>query len=399
MRDVNRRHALGMLAGLGAAALTAACDSGRPGPGAPGAASGPPLQIGLVAPVGGALKAIGAELVNGFQLYLDEHSRQLGGYPIELLSVDEGATIDAGVQAISGLLDKKVLAIAGVANSALLAAAWTQLEKAKIPLLAANGIPESLQGASYIWSTSYADHEPGVALGPYVAGRAPKGRKVAVIAPHTTSGRDAVGGFRYSFGPNDKRLSEPVIWTPAETTGDRKQFRAAISTIMAMDAADVYCFYAGDAAVSLVKALRAAGSTATIYGPGGFTEGTVLEQLGEDAAGIITSGNYSADLSNEVNNRFATAYRRAHGIAPSAAAVGAYDAAAVIDKAIRITKRRPTSAELYFGLDQIGQIESPRGTWQFNMVRTPFQHWYRREVRRNGKDLANVTLEELTMLG
>jgi branched-chain amino acid transport system substrate-binding protein len=391
---INRRQTLGLLAGLGVTGLAAACTDDDPSL----PAAGDKVKIGLVAPRGGPLKVIGEQLINGFQLYLDQQDRRLGGYPVELVVVDEGETTKSGAAAIGQLLDQQVLTVVGIANSAALVTARTKIERGQIPVLAANGIPEKLQGATYIWSTSYAEHEPGVALGPLVASKVGKGRKVAVVAPQSASGEDAVDGFRNAFGPTDKRLA-PTIWTADTLTPSRRQLATAAEEVAALDAAALYCYYAGDAAVAFVKALQATGSRATIFAPGLLTDGSVLSQLGDEAKGIVTTGNYSADLNNAVNHRFAAVYRRAHGFAPSAAAVGAYDAAMVIDKAIRAVGVRPTPQDLYFGLDQVGQIESPRGLWQFNIVRTPLQRWYLREVRRDGQVLSNVTINNLTTLG
>ena len=50
-------------------------------------------------------------------------------------------------------------------------------------------------------------------------------------------------------------------------------------------------------------------------------------------------------------------------------------------------------------LGRVGQIDSPRGNWQFNQSRTPQQKWYLREVRRDGQVLSNVLISELGTLG
>jgi branched-chain amino acid transport system substrate-binding protein len=392
---IDRRKMLGLLAGAGATGLLSACTEDE-APALPSTAD--TVRIGLVAPRGGPLKVIGEHLTNGFQLYLDQHERRLGGYPVELLVADEGETTASGADAIGGLLTKQVLAVVGIANSASLVAARTRIERGQIPVLAANGIPEKLQGATYIWSTSYAEHEPGVALGPHVSAAIGRTAKVAVVAPRSQSGRDAVDGFRNAFGPRNLRLT-PTIWTRDTLSPSTAVLAEAAAQVRSRGAEAVYCYYAGDTAVKFIRALRSTGSTARIFGPGLLTDGSVLSQLGDEAKGIVTTGNYSADLNNAVNHRFAAVYRRAHGFAPSAAAVGSYDAAAVIDKAIRAVGVRPTSQDLYFGLDQVGQIESPRGTWQFNIVRTPLQRWYLREVRKDGQVLSNVTVNNLTTLG
>jgi branched-chain amino acid transport system substrate-binding protein len=389
---MNRRRALSVLGGLGAAGLLSACGDDV------AAGDTGTIRIGLMAPSSGALKTIGEELTNGFTLFLSENANALAGRPVELIRADEGETTDSGLQALKQLFGQNVTAVIGVANSALLDAAAPEIDKARIPVLAANGIPEKLQGATFLWSTSYAEHEPGVALGPWVRQKLKGGDDVAIVAPSTASGEDAVNGFRFSFGPGDKRLA-PTIWTPPELGASGDAFTAAVQKIRETDAAAVYCYYAGTAAVSFLKQLRGSGSKAIVYAPGLLTEGSVLAELGDAGQGILTALNYSADLDNSLNRRFTDSYRRAHNRMPSAAAVGAYDAGQVLDKALLLVKTKPTPEDVYFALDNVGQIVSPRGAWQFNHFRTPMQRWYLREVRRDGPVLANVTLNELTTLG
>jgi branched-chain amino acid transport system substrate-binding protein len=394
----DRRQALRLLAGAGAAGLLAACSDGAGEAAAPGG-TGERIRVGLVAPRSGPLTSTGEALTNGFRLFLEENDRRLGGVPAELVLVDEGDTIESGAAAVRKLLAGRVAAITGIADSAVLAGVAADIDAAKVPVLAANGIPETLKGAAYVWSTSYAEHEPGIALGPLVAEESARGRKVAVVAPATASGDDAVNGFRSSFGSSDARIKDTTIRTPARVGAGDARFAGPVRRIVEMDPAAVYCYYAGDAAVAFVKELREAGSQAKIYAPGGLTDGTVLSELGEYGAGVRTAVNYSADLPNDINRRFTATYRRAHGYPPSAAAVGAYDAAHVIDKALRLWPGPLTPERIHLGLAAVGQVESPRGMWQFNEARTPLQRWYLREVRRDGQVLGNVTLKELTTLG
>jgi branched-chain amino acid transport system substrate-binding protein len=396
--QLNRRQALRLLVGAGAAGLLAACADDAEPTTAPGGA-GERIRIGLVAPRSGPLTSTGEELANGFRLFLEENDRKLGGMPAELVLVDEGDTVESGAAAVRKLLAERVAAITGIADSALLSGVAAEIDAAKIPVLAANGVPETLQGTSYLWSTSYAEHEPGTALGSLVAGEVARGRKVAVVAPATASGDDAVNGFRSSFGSSDARIKDTTIRTPARVAAGDARFAGPVRRIVEMDPGAVYCYYAGDAAVAFVKELREAGSQAKIYAPGGLTDGTVLSELGEYGAGVRTAVNYSADLPNDINRRFTATYRRAHGYVPSAAAVGAYDAAQVIDKALRLRPGPSPSERIHAGLAAVGQVESPRGMWQFNEARTPLQRWYLREVRRDGQVLGNVTLKELTTLG
>lgn len=396
MSHIDRRQALKLLAALGATGLVAACGTDDGADNEP-RLSDDPVKIGLVAPQTGALKAIGDDLVNGFQLYLDLNQKRLGGHPVELVIADEGPDDKATKAAVDSLLQQGVLALTGVANSSALVAIRENIEGATVPLIAANGVPGNLKGVLYIWSASYVDSEPSQALGDYLAREMPEDDKLIVVAPNHSAGQDAVDVFRQAFGPTDARLGQ-TLWTSFDQTAGADAFSSALDSVREADADAVYAFYSGPAAVQFVKQFRASRLNARIYAPGFFTDGT-LADMGEDARGIFTAMNYSADLNNAANRLFSTAYREAHDVAPSSAAMASYDSAQVLDRAIRLCGGRPTPQQVNLMLGRVGQVDSPRGTWQFNQPRTPQQMWYLREVRPDGQVLSNVLLSELATLG
>src|SRR3712207_1386478 len=150
---LDRRQALKLLAALGAAGAAAACGSTGDGP----SASQTPVRIGLLAPQTGAYKAIGTDLINGFQLYLALNNNQLGGHPVELIIADEGETAKSGLAGLDQLHSKGVLAVTGVASNIVMTAIRAKVEASKIPLVGSNASPTSLQGVVFIWRTSYVE--------------------------------------------------------------------------------------------------------------------------------------------------------------------------------------------------------------------------------------------------
>ncbi|MFC0532962.1 ABC transporter substrate-binding protein [Phytohabitans kaempferiae] len=397
MPQIDRRQALKLFAALGAAGFAAACASDDGADTEP-ETSDVPVRIGLIAPQTGPLKAIGDDLVNGFRLFLQLNQDRLGGHPVQLVTADEGADAKSAKAAVDSLLGQGVLALTGVANSAALTGIRDTVENATVPLIAANGVPESLKGVLYIWSDSFVDSDPSQALAGYLTGVVPSSDKLAVIAPTGQTGQDAVDMFRRTFGGTDARLTA-TIWTPPTITPGKDFFQTSLAELRSSGADVVYAFYTGPAAVEFVKQFRAEGIDATIYAPGGFTEGSAINDLGDEAQGIFTAMNYSADLNNAANRLFSTAYQREHDLLPSASAMASYDAAQVLDRAIRLCDGRPTPQQVNLMLGRVGQIDSPRGAWQFNQPRTPQQRWYLREVRHDGRVLSNVLLTELATLG
>ena len=399
MSQMDRRQALRLLAALGATGLAAACSTDT-GAEVAEPVSDDPVRIGMIAAQSGGYKPMGDEIIRGFQLFLELNDQRLGGHPVDLILADEGETVESGKAALDRLVKQGVLALTGVVSSSVMLGIRDAVEQARVPLVGSNASPSALQSVVYIWRTSYVNDEAGRALGPYVAQRVPLNGRVSIIAPQYDAGLDAVQGFRESFGKSDARIADPVIWTEFTTRPGKNAYGAKIAQLLARDPDAVYCFFDGDAAVQFVKQLYAAGYRKQVYAPGFLTEGTVLSQLKRpEAEGIITALNYSADLNNAANRRFASAYRNAHGSSPTTYAMASYDAAQVLDKAIRIAADQLSPPQLNLALGKVGQIDSPRGPWQFNQPRTPQQKWYLRRVQRDGQVLSNVLVSELATLG
>ncbi|GAB3795162.1 ABC transporter substrate-binding protein [Micromonospora zhanjiangensis] len=411
MSPLDRRQALKLMAALGATGLASACGTaGGTAADVDDATSDYPIKIGMIAPKSGGYKPIGDELIRGFQLFLDLNDKRLGGHPAELVVADEGESAQSGKAAADSLLSQNVHALTGVVSSPVMLGVRDTIEQARVPLIGSNASPTNLQSVVYIWRTSFVNDEPGKALGPYVAEYLSKlppsqrrgaGGRVSIISPQYTGGTDAVRGFQQSFGDGatDPRLAEPV-WTEYITNPGKNTFKADISRLLQQDPDAVYCFFAGTAAVEFLRQLHAAGYRKQIFGSGFLTEGNVLTELRPaEAEGIITALNYSADINNAANRVFASAFRKAHSAEPTTYAMASYDAAQVLNKAIRIAGDRPTPQDINLAIGQIGQIDSPRGSWQFNQPRTPQQKWYLRRVQRDGETLSNVLINELTALG
>lgn len=396
---MNRRRALQLLAALGTGGLAAGCASDAE-PKDTGAER--PVKIGLIAPQSGAGKAIGDELSNGFELYLDLNDRRLGGHPVELVTADEGDNVKSGQAAVEGLLKQGVLALTGVASSSVMFGIRDIVEQARVPLIGSNASPTNLQSVVYIWRTSYVLDEAGRALGRYLKDELGSSDRVATILPEGVVGvEDVLRGFREEFGEADPRIAAPVVWTSGSSNPSRTAYVSDINRALANNPSVVFCFYSGAAAVEFIMQLRDAGFRGRIYAPGFLTEGSVLEDIrpASDAIGIRTALNYSADLNNAANRRFASAYRKKHNASPTTYAMASYDAAKVLDQAIRLAGATPTAQQVNLALGRIGQIDSPRGAWQFNQPRTPQQKWYLREVQRDGQVVSNVLVNELATLG
>src|SRR5215470_18756306 len=55
------------------------------------------LRIGFVAPTTGIFAQVGKDMVDGFQLYLDQHGNKLGGADVKFIVEDEQGKPDTAV--------------------------------------------------------------------------------------------------------------------------------------------------------------------------------------------------------------------------------------------------------------------------------------------------------------
>lgn len=401
MSHLNRRQALRLFAAAGAAGLTApilsACSSSSSPSGSSTVPSGPPIKIGMIVPQSGVFKDLGTELDNGFGLYLQQHDNRLGGRQVTVVKVDEGESGDTGKAAAEKLVkEEKVLALTGVVNPQSMLALKDTVEGAQVPLIGSNASPAALQGAKYIWRTSYVSTEPGTAVARWAVDNA--GGSVAVVGQAGPGGDDDdIRAFVDAFKGAGGTVAGSTHTVPFGT----KDFGQLLTQIKQSGASAMFALFSGTSAVEFVKQYRQAKFPGNfkIIAAGSLTEGYVLKQQGDAARDIYTALNYSPDLDNAANRRFIADYQKAFGSIPSTYAVASYDAAAVLDKAITDATKNLDSFSLNAAIGRLGQIDSPRGGWQFTQNRTPLQRWYLRQVRNDGALLSNVLTAELTTQG
>ncbi|GAA4730787.1 ABC transporter substrate-binding protein [Phytohabitans rumicis] len=354
------------------------------------------VKIGLLVPLSGVYAPLGQDMRNGFQLYLDQHGGKLGGRTVKLVTADEGEGPQTGVPAAQKLVTQdQVAAVVGIVNSAVALGVRNLFDESKVPLVIANAGADAITGAQksdYVWRTSFSNGKVSAALGAAVAQEV-AGGKVYLIAADYAAGKEMVAGFKSTFQAAGGTVAGEK-YTPFGKTQD---FQPYLSEILASGAKAVYSFYAGAEAVSFVQQYQQFGLARKIplYGTGFLTEGGVLKAQGQAAVGVKTSLHYSTELDTPRNKEFVDAYQKALTAPPTVYAVQAYDAAAVLDKAL--TKAAGgDGAAVVKAFGEIGPVDSPRGQWSFDASHDPQQPYYLREVRAGGGAMVNAVVRELS---
>jgi branched-chain amino acid transport system substrate-binding protein len=384
---LNRRDTLKLFASVGVAGAATPLLSACSGSGSGSSGGNEPVNVAFVYPQTGPLHLMGDEMNAGFELYLRQHSNLLGGRPIKVNKVDEGSSASEGAAAVNAVLkgsagNPRPDVIVGIASSAVMSAVRDAVEKAQVPLVGSNGSPAGLLSPKYIWRVSYVNGEAGGTLANYFNQRGTD--HVYVYDDGSVDGTAEANAFRLTFAG-----------TKPSSSG---QMAAALSQIQNGHAQAVVAACNGAAAAAFLKAYRSAGISKPLYGPGFLTEGYVLDDaaVANAAHRVFTVMNYSADLDNDANRQFASAYFAAqNNTIPSTYAMASYDALNVLDRAIGLIKGDVTAHTINPALGSVGQFDSPRGPWQFNQVRTPEQTWYLRQVQKDGRVWQNSVLQRV----
>ncbi len=375
--------------------MLAACGGGSLSEGgAEGGEDSGPVKIGLSIPLSGVYSSLGEDMEQGFQLFLDENDGQLGGRDIEIVKADEGETPQTGVPATTKLVTQdQVSAVVGIVSSATALGLKDTFVQSEVPLIIANaGADELTTPASpYIWRTSFTNGQVAEALGAAVAEEL-GGDPIYLMAADYAAGQESVAGFKKSFTAAGGKIAGEAF-TPFGTTSDWQPY---LSKVRSSGAKGVYVFYAGAEAVNFVKQYDSfgLGKDIQLYGAGFLTEGGALDAQGKSALGVQTSLHYSNLLESDRNAEFVQAYEEAYDEPPTVYAVQAYDAAAVLDKAIE-SAESTDGAGIAEALEGVGEIDSPRGAWSFDENHDPDQPYYQREVQEVDGTLGNAVLGEL----
>jgi branched-chain amino acid transport system substrate-binding protein len=353
------------------------------------------VTVGLVASLSGPYQAVGAETRDGFALYLDTRGNVLGGHPVDLVTADEGDGSAAGLAAAKQLAQRDdVVALTGATNAETVTALLPVLQDRGAALISSNARP-TLTDTSAIWSTSFLPDEPGRAVADYV--RANVDGPVWAMAADNQSGRADISGFVTAFASAGGRFANPNQ-QPLYTSGTTS-FLPFLTQAKASGARAVYAYFAGADAVTFVQQYAQSDARdLPLFGAGPLTEGTVLAQQGRAALGVRTVLNYAPDLDNPTNRAFVDAWRAKHNSPPTAYAMASWDAALLLDKALAAATDSSAPA-VAKALASLGQIDSPRGTWQFSTNHSPVQKWYLRRVQPDGRTLTNSLVQDLDILG
>ena len=362
--------------------------------------SGLTIRIGLVVPSSGPYARIGADIERGFRLFLASNDNRLGPHNVDLRTADEGEDPESALAAVTSLANQGAVAIAGVANPDALPMIALEMQNRQLPLVNPHAAPGTLTNALFVWRVGAVLGDAGRAIADFAIRQ---GSRAYILWDTTSVGAAEAEVFRIAFTD----LGGTIVNDPNAVSSNADYRTPGLDNLPArlneaedLNADTIFAAFSGTEAQQVLEAYRAARLTIPLLGTASLTETVDLAALGTELPDrVYTSMYYAADLDNDANRQFVTEYHREHGTQPTGYAMAAYDCGAVLSRALSLIPGDPTGAEVNRALSQLGQIDSPRGTWTFNINRSPQQKWYLRRLGYDGMVPANLLDTDLLVVG
>lgn len=343
---------------------------------AAGTASADGLKIGMITTLSGPGAGLGIDIRDGFLLGVKHRDGKLGGLSTEVVEADDQQKPDVAVGLATRMVERdRVDIVTGVVWSNLALAMTPTLANAKTVFISPNAGPSQLAGAQcnpFFFNVAYQNDTIHEAAGQHVQEQGFK--KVYLLAPNYPAGKDSLSGF--------KRYYKGEVAGEVYTKVGQLDYAAEIAALKAAAPDAVFAFYPGGMGINFIKQYDQAGLKGAIplFGPGFSFDQDILGAVGEAALGVRNSAQWSPDFDNAANRRFVADFKAAYGRLPSMYASQAYDAASLIDAAVKATGGDLSDKDKLGMALRTASFDSVRGAFRFNTNHFPVQNVYLREV-------------------
>jgi len=328
------------------------------------------VRVGLIVTLSGPPAVLGGQVRDGFNLAVKTLDGKLGGLDAEVTVVDDELKPDVAVNKVKGLIERdQVNFVVGPVFSNVLLAIEKPVTESNTFLISPNAGTSNFAGKQCnpnLFVTSYQNDQVHEVLGKYAQD---KGYKSAfLLAPNYQAGKDALAGFKRDF----KGEIVDEVYTPL----GQLDFSAELAKIAADKPEALFTFMPGGMGVNLVKQYRQAGLASIPFLSAFTADESTLPAEKDDAIGFLGGANWAPDMDNPQSKAFVKAYEAAYNSVPGTYAMQAYDAATLIDSAIKGTGGNLSDKDALRAELKKANFTSLRGKFKFGVNNYPIQDFY-----------------------
>jgi len=372
---------IGLPGAIVAAALTALLPSGGQ--------AADRIKVGFISTLSGPSAALGVDIRDGFQLAVKMAGGRIGGLPAEVLVGDDQFKPDVGRQlAEKNVRLDKVNFLTGMVFSNIMLASVPVAFENKIIYVSPNAAPSPFAGKQcnpYLFVASWPNDAYHEAAGQHATNRGYK--SAYLIAPNYQAGKDSLTGF--------KRFYKGNVAAEVYTQLGQLDYSAELAQVRAAKPDALYIFLPGGMGINFIKQFVAAGLSKDVplILPGFGSDQDIIRPVGDAMLGLFDTAHWAPDFDNAANRKFVAAFEKEYKRIPSVFAAQGYDAALLIDAAVRDVKGKVEDVEAVRKAMKAARFESVRGAFKFNRNQMPIQNYYLRVVARDNQGrLVNKTI-------
>ena len=351
-----------------------------------------PMKIGVVSVLTGPAATLGQQVRDGFQMAIDQMGGKLGGVPVQVTVIDDELKPDVAVGKVRGFVegDKPAFVVGPVFSNILGAIAKPVLDSGAF-LISPNAGPSTMAGKGChqnFFVTSYQNDQVHEVLGKHAQDQGYK--RAYIMAPNYQAGKDSLAGFKRYF----KGEIVDEVYAPLTSL----DFSAELAKIAAARPDVVFAFMPGGLGVNLVKQWSQAGLQGKIPFLSAFTvDESTLPAQQDAAVGLFGGMTWAPNMDNPQTKKFVADYEAAYKIVPGSYAMRAYDAALLIDAAVKAAGGAGDKDKLRAALKK-AEFTSLRGKFKFNTNGFPIQDFYLVKVakRADGKFQTEIAQKVFT---
>jgi branched-chain amino acid transport system substrate-binding protein len=351
-----------------------------------GASAQKPVKIGLIQSLTGAFNTVGKAVVNGAQLYVQQHGDVIAGRRIQLVVRDDATAPDQAKRIAQEMIvnDKVAIIGAGITPSALtIAPLVTEAKIATVVLV--SGASITVERSPYMVRTSFTLGQSSVVMADWAVQNG--AGKIVTMVNDWAPGLESESVFKGRVAKSSAQVVGSLRMPLANP-----DFAPFLQRARDFGPDTLFVFPANQAAIFAKQFLERGmdKSGIRLIGTGDLTDDDELPSMTDAELGIITAHHYSALHESPLNKSYVEDFRAAYGKRPNYHSVAGYDGMHLIYEALKKTQGNEDGDALVAAMKGM-RWESPRGPVSIDPeTRDLVQNEYIRRVERVNGQLYNV---------
>jgi branched-chain amino acid transport system substrate-binding protein len=349
-----------------------------------------PMRIGFLTVKTGPLAAGGIQMEEGLTLYLKERNNTLAGRPVTLFTGDSGGAPAIARTKMQELVERdNISCLIGPLATAEALAIDDYIRDKQIPTLSVAAAEDLTQRKANPWfvRATASSAQCSYPMGDYAA-KGLKYKRAAMIADDIAYGYELNAGFQRAFEDAGGKVVQK-LWSPLVTP----DYGTYIGQLK--DNVDViFIGFAGSNGFKFFKQYKEYGKTTPLLGGQTAVDEALLQQMGEEAIGLISACWYSAQIDTPINKKFVDGMNRDYKVDPGFYAAATYVNAAVLEAALKkIGSKIEDKDALIAALRASDKVETARGPVSFDKYGNVVGNVYIRKVEKKGGKLVNTVIK------